>query len=252
MRKLVLASLGGGYNLSLFNSNNALIEAELQDKVLYRDNTSGEANQMENDLDMNSNYILNVAFEANPTDNSIVNKKYVDDQDAATLATAIQTIGASLNTFATGVQLQCTGSSGATSNTMYDLNVIFGLSSTVNSVQAFINGVYQYDASFTVAGRVVTFSESLEDADSILFIIGEASGGVSEVLEQNATFTATAGQTVFDLTAIFPAGTYYDLSVYINGVHQEVNVAYTRSTNLITFTEGLSLGDSVSVITRIQ
>ena len=44
---------------SLFNTNFSAIDTELNDKVLYRNNPTGEANQMENDLDMNSNDILN-------------------------------------------------------------------------------------------------------------------------------------------------------------------------------------------------
>ncbi len=42
--------------------NNAFdaLEAELQDKVLYRDNPAGEPNQVEQDIDMNSNKLTNV------------------------------------------------------------------------------------------------------------------------------------------------------------------------------------------------
>ena len=61
MAKITLDTITSSYAAtSLFQSNFTAIEDELNDKVLYRDNPTGEANQMENDLDMNSNDILNV------------------------------------------------------------------------------------------------------------------------------------------------------------------------------------------------
>ena len=61
MAKITLPTIASGYatTTQLNNAFDAL-ETELQDKVLYRDNPAGEPNTMENDLDMNSNSILNV------------------------------------------------------------------------------------------------------------------------------------------------------------------------------------------------
>jgi len=62
MAKIVLNDLTSNYgSQTLHNTNNGEIESHLNSKVLYRDNPSGEPNQMENDLDMNSNDILNGA-----------------------------------------------------------------------------------------------------------------------------------------------------------------------------------------------
>lgn len=58
--KLVLADTAAGYNLSKLNNNFNLIESELQSNVLYRNNPTGEPNQMENDLDLNNYNIINV------------------------------------------------------------------------------------------------------------------------------------------------------------------------------------------------
>lgn len=61
MAKFLLDDITAGYA-----SNTALnvsfdnIENEFNNKVLYRDNPSGEPNEMNNDLDMNSNDLLNV------------------------------------------------------------------------------------------------------------------------------------------------------------------------------------------------
>jgi hypothetical protein len=62
MAKITISDIASGYasTTQLNNAFNAL-EAELNNKVLYRDPPAGEPNQMEADLDMNSNKIINVA-----------------------------------------------------------------------------------------------------------------------------------------------------------------------------------------------
>jgi len=70
MAKITLPSITSGYATTT-QLNNALnsIEAEFQDKVLYRDNPTGEPNQMEQDLDLNGYSILNAgAVEVNGVD----------------------------------------------------------------------------------------------------------------------------------------------------------------------------------------
>lgn len=59
MTKIVLDDVASGYNLSKINNNFEELASELQDKILYRSNPTGEPNQMENPLDMNSRDILN-------------------------------------------------------------------------------------------------------------------------------------------------------------------------------------------------
>lgn len=61
MAKISISNLSSGFN-STTTLNNAFdaIEGELNNKVLYRNNPTGEPNQMENDLDMNGYDILNV------------------------------------------------------------------------------------------------------------------------------------------------------------------------------------------------
>lgn len=60
MAKLVLTDQTNTYNATSINEQFTRIEAEFQDKVLYRDNPVGESNVMENPIDMNSNRILNL------------------------------------------------------------------------------------------------------------------------------------------------------------------------------------------------
>lgn len=61
MAKITLASILTAF-ASALSLNNRFddIEEHFNDKVLYRDNPSGEANQMESPIDMNSNRILNL------------------------------------------------------------------------------------------------------------------------------------------------------------------------------------------------
>lgn len=61
MAKITLNDLTTNYgSQTLHNTNNGEIESHLNSKILYRDNPSGEPNRMENELDMNSNRILNL------------------------------------------------------------------------------------------------------------------------------------------------------------------------------------------------
>jgi hypothetical protein len=59
--KFKLDSILGGFNLSAINERLKRIEEEFNARVLYRDNPSGESNQMQNDLDMNGHAILNMS-----------------------------------------------------------------------------------------------------------------------------------------------------------------------------------------------
>lgn len=60
MSKIILPDITSGYNLSAINSNFQKIEDELNNKVLYRQIQDGEPNAMSENLDMNSNRIINL------------------------------------------------------------------------------------------------------------------------------------------------------------------------------------------------
>jgi hypothetical protein len=62
MAKITLPTIASGFASNTeFNTAFDAIEAEFQNKVLYRNNTSGETNTMSNALDMNSNAITNAS-----------------------------------------------------------------------------------------------------------------------------------------------------------------------------------------------
>jgi len=60
MSKITLKDIRSGYDLSGINNNFQLLEEELNSKVMYRDNPIGEPNHSNNDIDLNSNDLLNV------------------------------------------------------------------------------------------------------------------------------------------------------------------------------------------------
>lgn len=60
MAKVTLSDITAGYaSATALNASFNAIEDEFNNKVLYRNNPTGEPNQMLNDLDMNNNDILN-------------------------------------------------------------------------------------------------------------------------------------------------------------------------------------------------
>jgi len=63
------------------------------------------------------------------------------------------------------------------------------------------------------------------------------------------TQTATAGQTVFNLTAAAYTPGSRNLSVFIDGVNQIVDSSYTEtSSSVVTFSEGLHVGAKVKFV----
>lgn len=70
---------------------------------------------------------------------------------------------------------------------------------------------------------------------------------------QEEVITATAGQTVFNLSTINYAPGTNSLSVYIDGVNQYVGDSYLETdSNTVTFTAGLHVGAEVKFTTAVQ
>jgi len=60
MAKFTINDIASGYaSTTALNNSFDAIEQEFNNKVLYRNNPTGEPNQMENDFDLNGNDILN-------------------------------------------------------------------------------------------------------------------------------------------------------------------------------------------------
>jgi hypothetical protein len=125
MAKITLDDITSSYaSTSLFQANFTAIETEFNDKVLYRVNPVGEANQMENDLDMNSNSILNAS--TINTDVIILNGLPITAGGNATTLTYVST--------------EFTNVAGDT---------IFNCDYTVGFLEVFYNGVLLSASDFT-------------------------------------------------------------------------------------------------------
>ena len=86
MAKIDLDTVPSGHLATTnLNDNFQSIEDELNEKVLYRNNPTGESNEMLNDLDMNSNRILNLPTPVNDNEPA----RYVDVRNGVETTDAI-------------------------------------------------------------------------------------------------------------------------------------------------------------------
>jgi len=93
MAKITLPDISSGYaSIAQLNAAFNAIETEFQNKVLYRNNTSGEANQMEHDIDLNGYKIINAsAIEVNGVDLLADMQEIYDNYEAITQRVTIST-----------------------------------------------------------------------------------------------------------------------------------------------------------------
>jgi hypothetical protein len=113
------------------------------------------------------------------------------------------------------------------------------------------------------AGRVPTGEIWLTDGISYKFVLKDATDALIATWDnlsginsnfiaytaQEETVTATAGQTVFNLTIDYIVNAN-SIAVFVNGSNQIVDVNYTETdTNTITFLTGLNVGDVVKFST---
>jgi polygalacturonase len=99
----------------------------------------------------------------------------------------------------------------------------------------------------------ISYKFVLKDSTDVLIATWDGLSGINSnfiaytSLEETAT--ATAGQTVFDLTLDYIVGAN-SLAVFVNGSNQIVNVNYTETdSNTVTFLTGLNVGDVVKFST---
>jgi hypothetical protein len=117
------------------------------------------------------------------------------------------------------------------------------------SLSVFVNGSKQIvNVNYTESGsQTITFLNGLNAGDLVECIYNYSIGSTS-ISSQVAEFTATAGQTVFNLPFTYTPN-QNNLAVFLNGSKQIINVAYTETSNtVITFLTPLNVGDYVEVI----
>tara|TARA_R110000787_G_scaffold193899_2_gene305438 strand:+ start:24059 stop:26266 length:2208 start_codon:yes stop_codon:yes gene_type:complete len=187
MAKITLNDLTTNYgSQALHNTNNASIETELNDKVLYRVNPTGEPNQMENALDMNSNQILNLSP-------GILNTDAVNYQQ---LTAAIAAAGSGLIAAQREVQ---TGA-----DVVATVTTFTGITFTVaaGNLFVFLNGNYQTkDIDYTeTSSSSITWLKTINSTDGIT--------AITNLATTNSTTDTSAVTHV-------QGGTTYNLATYL-------------------------------------
>lgn len=126
---------------------------------------------------------------------------------------------------------------------------IFTLANSYNvgsdELQVWINGVFQTtpEGYAETDSTTITFVSGLTAGD--LVVVGNlVNANFSVTIEKQ---TASGGQTLFNLATITYTTASNRLFVYVNGVYQSVQDAYTEtSPTSVTFVSGLTAGDNVT------
>ena len=167
MAKITLPTIASGFASNTeFNTAFDAIEAELQNKVLYRNNTSGETNTMSNALDMNSNAITNAS---SVTTTALV----VGGADLTGSVTASAASASAASTSAAAAAVSATSASTSASTTV--------------AAAAGIKWKNSVKCATTVAGGNITLSGSSQTLDGI----GASAG--ARILVKNQTAPAQNG-----------------------------------------------------------
>ena len=154
MAKISLRDPSTGYSsASNFAANNSDLEDALNNKVLYRDNPAGEANAMQNDLDMNSNRILNLPSATNSSEP----------------VTKAQFDAASSSLTPVGFQVESiVATAGQTVFTFSSINFTVG----GNTLVVFVQGAYQPPSVYTENSTTqITLSEGVNAGDVLSAIV---------------------------------------------------------------------------------
>jgi hypothetical protein len=127
-----------------------------------------------------------------------------------------------------------------------------------NGITALANPIVLDSAGRVPTGEIwltdgINYKFALKDATDVLIATWDNLSGINSnfisYTSQQQTITATAGQTVFDLTLDYVAGAN-NLAVYVNGSKQIVTVNYLETdSNTVTFLTGLNVGDLVQFST---
>ncbi len=167
-----LDPLASGFNRSKINENFQQIEDELNNNVLRRDGLdTGESNQLEVDIDMNSNGLINV-------------REGVNNSDAINYGQLTQAIAAASSGLISVLDEEQVATAGQTVFTLTEVTY----STDVNNLSIYINGVRQSHSSYTeTSTTTVTFSSPLDLGDKVLFVVNEAQT-INTTDAQNVTY----------------------------------------------------------------
>lgn len=172
MAKITLDPVKTGFNLNQINANFDKLVAELQNKVLYRDNPNGEPNQWENQQDANSNRLINLPDAVSPSEPATL-------RQINALSVGVQSVGIS-----------------RASVSATDGQTVFATSSYVpgsNNLSVYINGVRQDASAYTeTSATSFTLSEGVNAGDNVEYLINEYPELTGTQAASSVTYTLPA------------------------------------------------------------
>ncbi len=169
MPKYTPTSVKAGFNLNTINDNFDNIASELNDKVLYRNNPAGEANQWETQQDANSQRLINLNDAVSPS-------------EPATLR--------QLNAQSVGVQSVGISRASETATAGQTLFATSAYTPGTNNLSVYINGVRQDGAAYVeTSSTSFTLSEGVQLGDNVEYIVNEYPELVGTTAASAVTFT---------------------------------------------------------------
>ena len=161
-----------------------------------------------------------------------------------------------------GTQWREVAALGTSAPTIYERHVataaqtVFDLSSHydvgVNALQVYVNGERQTVGASNdyveTDSDTITFNAGLNASDEVIFL--QHAGGAKSIITARTDFTATGGQTEFNLSFSYRPG-YQDILVYSSGVVQRVGASYDyleTDETTVTFNSGRALNEQIAII----
>lgn len=189
---LNISDISSGFSRTSINAAFQSIEDELNKNTLRRNGLAeGEDNSMQVDLDMNSNYILNMGY--NALENSPVPKKYLYTRSE--IDALLGVIDPQLGEGAFQYSNSFTGDGTTTAfETGVPLNTV--------SSQVFIDGLLQYPSAYSIAGTTLTFNEAPPFNSDIRLITYTFTSIIDENLASSVSYSgATSGLSAANVQA---------------------------------------------------
>lgn len=197
MAKITLTDLASLTNestaITQLNTNFQQIEDELNDKVFYRDNPLGETNTLENDIDLNSNSLLNVADINGESVSTIV-----DGLSTSAIAAAASATASAASATAASASASSASASASAAATSYDsfddryLGVKASDPALDNDGDALITGALYFDSTNGLF-KVYNGSSWLShlDTDDIGVTVQAYDADTAKYDDATANFTGT-------------------------------------------------------------
>ena len=155
MAKIVLPSISSGYaSTTQINTAFEQLEAELQDKVLYRDNPTGEPNYLLTDVDCNGKNLLNIGTINGVSADALTDlTSYVDSAassalDSANFATDSQGFAAIATNAASNAAASAIAASNSAADAAAYSSVGFDVASTIYDFGSIIDAVLTFTTDY--------------------------------------------------------------------------------------------------------